>query len=195
MAETLYWTGVGARYLKSWYQHRLLTRIAYAISTNNQKSVLRSGKASGSDTAFQLGVELCEGEAEIYIPWKLFENEEVSNKYDISLSSLDSKLVNEAWDLVKQVHPYPSSLSPGAIKLHTRNVFQVLGKDLNTPSRFLLACAENDYDGNLLGGTNTAWQVAKLFNVPHKNLIDYSDSGLLTMDEAVSEITAWINSL
>lgn len=56
-------------------------------------------------------------------------------------------------------------ISPGARDLHTRNVFQVLGDDLKTPSEFVLYWAESNGRNAVKGGTNTAFQVARLFGV------------------------------
>ena len=72
----------------------------------------------------------------------------------------------------KELHPAWDRLSQGAKKLHQRNIHQVLGRDLENPkpSCFLLACANTDKNGDPLGGTRTAWMLAKKFNVPCFNI-------------------------
>lgn len=72
--------------------------------------------------------------------------------------------VHPAWGLTR-----PNGapiLSMGAKMLHTRNVFQVLGKNLDKPSSFLICYAEVDKDGIPKGGTRTAWQIAKSRGIP-----------------------------
>jgi hypothetical protein len=58
------------------------------------------------------------------------------------------------------------------LKLHQRNIHQVLGKDLSKPSSFLLACSNEDRNGDVKGGTRTAWMLAKQLDVPCFNLRD-----------------------
>ncbi|HET8687460.1 MAG TPA: hypothetical protein VFM18_12470, partial [Methanosarcina sp.] len=53
--------------------------------------------------------------------------------------------------------------------LHTRNMYQVLGKSLNEPSRFLVCYAEPTLHG-VKGGTNSAVVLAKRYNVKVYNL-------------------------
>ena len=61
-------------------------------------------------------------------------------------------------------------LSQGALKLHLRNVNQVLGADLNTPSKFLICWAKMDKQGSPIGGTRTAWKIAEKYGIPCFNL-------------------------
>ena len=63
-------------------------------------------------------------------------------------------------------------LSKGAKALHTRNVYQVLGKDLKSPSTFLLCWAPPTPDG-VKGGTNTAVQLAKKHGAEVINIFGY----------------------
>lgn len=64
-------------------------------------------------------------------------------------------------------------ISQGDRDLHTRNVYQVLGTDLNTRSEFVLLAAPRDGPKKVKGGTNTAFQVAMLFGVPTYNLLSF----------------------
>lgn len=198
----LYWTGVGTREPTP-EAEAVMTLVGVGLNSAPEYGfVLRSGKAKGSDTCFQLGTmaSLYTKEKrymEIYTPWKNFENPKVPDLYDISLSSLPTSLVNEAWDYVKQVHPNYKNLTPGERKLHTRNVFQVLGKDLQTPSMFVLMCATWASDHSVFGGTNTAFQVARMFDIPVLNVYDIVHDPLFQPDkmDCVHEILDWCYSI
>lgn len=141
---------------------------------------LRSGKANGADNAFQSGLLLVEKEmgvsahSEIYIPWPSF-NKDVRNldsRWDISLEDLTN--TTQAEEIVSRIHPAWEKLSQGARKLHTRNVYQVLGRDLESPSDFLVCCSD-PVRGGVKGGTNTAYQVALQHDVPVFNLREKGD--------------------
>lgn len=49
--------------------------------------------------------------------------------------------------------------------MHARNVYQVLGKDLDTPSKMLIAWTKLTRKGEPMGGTATAINLAKKFGV------------------------------
>jgi len=60
-------------------------------------------------------------------------------------------------------HPYWNNLSYGAKKLLARNVYQVLGYDLQTPSSFIVCWTK---DGKGSGGTGQAIRIAKAYGIP-----------------------------
>lgn len=168
MSENSY-TGVGSRDISD-EEWDVMEGLAKWLA---QFFILRSGKAPGSDSAFEHGVFLSEykDNKEIYIPWPKFEGNEIPGE-KITLDRPDS--VNYAVTLqwAKQIHPAFDKLSQGAKKLHQRNVHQVLGRDLSNPvpSKFLLACADVDKNGIPKGGTRTAWILAMEFNIPCLNI-------------------------
>lgn len=127
----------------------------------------RSGAADGADSAFYFGW----GEHKFqtvkptpfveYLPWKGF-NERVFSESNVIAPNFDN--YKQAEEIASTVHPVWDKLSRGARALHTRNVYQVLGDDLNTPSRVLFCYAPPTKTG-VKGGTNTAWQLAKKHGV------------------------------
>lgn len=117
-----------------------------------KKYVLRSGGAEGADSFFEKGCDSGDGEKEIYLPWKGFNG----NKSSLYNPSLGTELI------VKLVHPNFNGLTNGALRLHKRNVHQILGQDLNTPVDFVICYTEN---GETKGGTATAIQIAKNLNI------------------------------
>lgn len=138
---------------------------------------LRSGRAEGADYAFQRGAEFklnekamissTRAQQEIYLPKPGF------NTQFGRIGAIDTWMLlnyEEAEDIIETIHPKGRHLRGFARQAHTRNVYQVLGLDLNTPSEFLVCWAEVDHKGNALGGTATAWKLAKQYKIPCYNL-------------------------
>lgn len=162
-----YYTGVGSRKTPKevcdwmWQYARFMASIGYT---------LRSGGAQGADFAFYMGCLNVLGEREIYIPWDGFENLKHQPGIGIySLNGLIREAVRDAVEIAKEIHPAWDRLSLGARKLHTRNVFQVLGQDLKTPSEVVICWTEG---GKIKGGTATAINLAKKYGVGVINLGD-----------------------
>lgn len=119
----------------------------------NMGFVLRSGGASGADSAFERGCDSVEGLKEIYLPWKNFNNSG-SQFYTVSESALE---------IAKKVHPKWKNLSRAGQLLHGRNVYQVLGYKLNSPSSFVVCWTKG---GEMVGGTATAMRLARSKFIP-----------------------------
>jgi hypothetical protein len=156
--EKIYYAGIGSRSITD-SMYSVCLRVATVLA--HEGWVLRSGGASGADTAFEQGCDLAHGEKEIYLPWKGF-NENKSNLYQIS---------PDAYDYAKTFHPAYSRLTPGAAKLIARDTYQVLGKDLKSPSNIIVYCAETDRKG-VKGGTGQAVRIAQHHNIPVFNILD-----------------------
>lgn len=128
--------------------------------------ILRSGAADGADSAFEQGVVNPQNK-EIYIAWDGF-----SGRYsrEVGVHNIQGAILHEAEEIAKNLHPAWDRLTQGAKKLHTRNVFQVLGAPLDEPSKFLVCWAPVDKNGEPKGGTRTSWMLAKEYNIPCFNL-------------------------
>lgn len=166
----LFYTGVGSRDISD-EEYDLMEAIAKYLASLGYK--LRSGKAPGSDSAFESGVTEF-GDItlkEIYVPWKGFKGNEFEGE-NIPLDPPSSVNYGISWQLVKEIHPAAERLKQAPAKLHQRNCHQVLGRDLENPkpSKFLLACADVDRNGEIKGGTRTAWKLAEKFGVPCFNI-------------------------
>jgi len=146
-----YYTGVGSRTVPPEIGE-LMTKIA--VKLEELGYTLYSGGAKGSDLAWSAKVK----NKEIFIPWKSFGEGIVPQETEF------------AHNLLKEIHPAYDRLSQGALKLHLRNVNQVLGADLNTPSKFLICWAKTDKQGSPIGGTRTAWKIAEKYGIPCFNL-------------------------
>lgn len=132
----------------------------------NKSYILRSGHALGSDQAFEKGCDTVEGKKEIYLPWKGFEN----SKSNLILEDI------EAYKIAEKYHPYWFNLSQGAKKLQARNSHQVLGKDLNTPSNFIICWTKK---GKGQGGTGQAIRIAKAYDIPIFDAGKYDNIGTI----------------
>ena len=135
---------------------------------------LRSGGADGADTAFERGAAHGGGDMEIFLPWRGF-NGRTRGK----LGSLEKQA--EAEVIAARFHPAWHRCSQGARKLHSRNVFQVLGSDLSSPCACVICWTERGEGG---GGTGQALRIAKHHGVP---ILDLGSLGLY--DLPVSWVT------
>lgn len=148
------YTGVGSRETPEHIQQLMFQ---CAKSLTGLGYTLRSGGAEGADTAFESGSDL----KEIYLPWAGFNNRHMMNDSEIVLENI------EAMEIAATHHPAWERCSQGAMKMHTRNVHQILGKDLRSPSEFLLCWTPN---GATTGGTGQAIRLAEYYEVPIFNL-------------------------
>jgi len=139
----------------------------------------RSGKAPGSDQAWQRGLEFGDllrgnpGEHQIFKAWKRFETPTalVSDNFDITpYDDTDKGEYEKARSIAAGIHPAWDRLSTGAKLLHTRNVYQVLGPYLTEPSMACLYCGDDDKHGIPKGGTRTAVLLAKQYEIPYLNI-------------------------
>jgi hypothetical protein len=151
-----HYTGVGSRETPKEIGE-LITKIA--IKLEELGYTLRSGGAGGADEYFALNVS----NKEIFVPWSSFAKGVVPKETEF------------AHNLLREIHPAYDRLTQGALKLHLRNVNQVLGADLKTPSKFLICWAKTDNKGNPMGGTRTAWKIAEKYGIPCFNLAKEED--------------------
>lgn len=152
-----YYTGIGSRNTPP-DMLKLMTEIAIALA--NDTYVLRSGGAGGADEAFEVGAS----EKRIYLPWSGFNGKAYDGK---------SYLVpdyNE--EFVLDYHPAPYHLGNSGMRLMSRNTYQVLGDDLNTPSDFIVCWTS---DGKASGGTGQALRIAKDFKIKIYNLYNENE--------------------
>ena len=122
--------------------------------------ILRSGGANGCDTACENGCIDADGRSEIYLPWEDFNDRIYCNLY---LEALP--FIKEAREIAEKHHPKWDELSVSVKKMHTRNVYQILGLTLDKPSNFVI-CYAPIKDGQPQGGTAQAIRIAQTYNVP-----------------------------
>lgn len=128
----------------------VMTQIATLLQ---DEYTLRSGHAPGADSAFENGCT--NSNMEIYIPWKGFGG---------SKSTLFHQN-DEAMRIASEFHPNWKNLKMSVRNLMARNVHQVLGKDLQSPSDFVLCwtpdgCESHKSRSPKTGGTGQAISIA-----------------------------------
>lgn len=159
-----YYTLIGSRKTPQ-NIYELLVKVA--IKLKEQGFIVRSGGADGADSAAE---EACQYEnMNIYLPWEGFNKRSSNNRGYINVSK--HPLKKQAEYIASEIHPAWARCSRGAKGLHTRNVYQIFGSDLNTPSSFVVCYAEPSGDqGYVKGGTATAVKLAIDNNIPVHNL-------------------------
>lgn len=160
-----FYTGVGSR---STPENILNDMTEIASILEQQGYILRSGGADGADSAFEKGVKDPLNK-EIYLPWWNFNNNH-SKMWGVC---------DRAMEAARLIHPAFIHLSDGGKKLHARNIYQVLGKTMSSPSDFLICWTP---EGKLSGGTRTAIKLAELRDIPVYNL------ALMTKDSILENV-------
>ena len=160
-----HYTGVGSRSCPVELQQLLKTTSSYLEGLG---FILRSGGAAGADHAFESGV-------------KKYGNKEIYYATDATV---------QAMDIARQVHPNWEACNALARSLHARNVLQVLGKDLKSPSEFLICWTP---EGKAIGGTRTAIMVAtdngiSIYNLGNKAVLPVLDEFLNTLKSGIRKI-------
>jgi hypothetical protein len=146
--------GIGSRETP---QHILQQMKSIARTLCGNSCRLRSGGARGADEAFEEAYIECGGGYELYLPWKGYER-----KHGM-LPTLG------AFDIAAKYHPRWNELSSGARLLHARNSHIILGRDLDTPVKFVVCWTS---DGKASGGTGQGIRIAKAYNIPVFNLFE-----------------------
>ena len=156
MAVKIY-TGIGSRECP---QHLGILMTNTAKFLYSKGYTLRSGGASGSDTFHELGFP---DNKEIYIPRLGFRGRTNGIVPNLSEFIPLAKVGCKHFDKIKDKM---------ARDLHTRNVCQIIGSDINNiilPD-FVLCYT---YNGECIGGTATAINLANHFQVPIFNYGSY----------------------
>ena len=155
-----YVTVIGSRELPHKYAERLIEVIKIL---NEQGYVIRSGGAKGSDSL----VTKFATSKHIFVPWIGFSGS--VEEYDVS----KFRNYQKAREIAAAHHSQWGYLSNGVRKLHTRNVYQVLGMRLDEPSEFIVCYTPDGATHettNLTGGTGQAIRIAVTYKVPVYNV-------------------------
>ena len=126
--------------------------------------ILRSGGAKGADSAFEAGHT---GKKEIYLPWRHFRRNK-SKFYGSSERAVSmAKAVWAARQISNPDLPDWDRLRDMTRAFQSRNIHQVLGKNLNVRSDCIICWTK---DGQEIGGTAQAMALARMIHVPVINL-------------------------
>lgn len=167
-----YYTGVGSRETPEEILG-VMTRLGVYMAQRGL--ILRSGGADGADTAFEKGCDQVNPKLkQIFLPWNNFSGR--SAKETGVIVKIEPVIELQASEIAREIHPaWDTALTQGAKKLHTRNVYQVLGPNIKEPSMFLVGYAKLDKNGEPKGGTRTAIKLAEKFGVRNYNLFKQQD--------------------
>jgi len=130
--------------------------------------LLRSGGADGADTSFEVGCDIGNGQKQIFLPWKGFNNN----------NSPFIKVEQDSIDIAASFHPNPNFLTMNQAiqKLMGRNTYQIIGQELNSLCGFVLCWTPDGSDGinikttHQTGGTGQAIRLACHWEAPVQNL-------------------------
>lgn len=157
------YTGIGARLTPNEILRRMRV---YALTLARLDFNLRSGGADGADTAFEVGCDRDNGSKEIFLPWKGFNNN-TSPLFTPPLEAFEiaADVYGSSWQYIKTTTK----------KFMARNIQQVLGKNLDDPSLFVLCwtndgCLTREQRSKKTGGTGQAIACASERNIPVFNL-------------------------
>lgn len=144
----------------------LMTKVAARLADLGW--TLRTGGADGADIAFEIGAVGAGGRIELYLPEPLFN---LRGRRAASLAVPQrgqmSEPSDEAFELTAKYHPAWHKCSIDAKGLHARNAHQVLGKNLDSPVKFIICWTT---DGYATGGTGQAIRIAADRFIPIFNL-------------------------
>jgi hypothetical protein len=148
--------------------------------------ILRSGGARGSDSAFERGCDSENGEKQIFLPWKGFNNSD-SPLYDIP---------EEAYAMALEYHIHPPYLKAnrGVWKLMARNCQQILGDDLKVFSELVICWTPDGVETGMqtsakTGGTGQAIRVASDHGIPVFNL--RNENSVIRLFEVIEDVVVY----
>lgn len=133
-------------------------------------ATLRSGGAGGADEAFESGCDSGGGTKEIYLPYEGFRR----NSSELFGSSEEARAIAASY------HPAWENVGENGRDYLARNVYQVLGLDLKTPTGFIICWTDR---GRIQGGTAMGLRIAPDWNIPVFNL------GSMSQDEVDNEVS------
>lgn len=161
------YTGIGSRETPKDIL-TIFTLIGMELGDNN--FILRSGAADGADSAFEKGADLSRFQRkEIFLPWRRFNDSESKNH----------EIPDSAYEMAATYFKNWSYFKPYVKSFMARNCQQVLGKNLDTPTDFIVCYTDG---GKLLGGTAMAIRVATENKIKIFNAGSYSSIEEFTKD-------------
>lgn len=176
MMDLFFFTGVGSRETPAdiLFEFEEIRKVLEELG-----GMPRSGNAPGADKPFSEGPVSSpldpSHKRQIFLPWKTFEDPPKDPTQFSEEGYYVKQQLNEAMaeQIAEQVIPWWGSLKSSHRQLHGRNPFQVLGPDLESPSRVCVGWSPLDKSGEPTGGTRTAFKIAQLYGVPVVNRSTY----------------------
>lgn len=157
-----YYSGIGSRKTPLIILQEM-TKLAATLEEDGW--ILRSGGATGADSAFERGTS----KSEIWYPDNSYSNNNPNHRV------LDYDDV-DAFNSIEKYHPAPHRLIPYAKLLMARNYRQIVGVD-GINSSFVVCWTS---DGGASGGTGQAIRIANDFGIPVFNYYNMTTEEILT---------------
>jgi hypothetical protein len=139
---------------------------------------VRSGHADGADYAFEQGARR---NCIVYLPWEGFNYQRPVVGNPIIVEDVNP----EALKLVVKAEPYAANLSRAIKLIKCRNVYQVLGVNMDKPSDVVICWTK---DAQVVGGTGLAMKIASDRNIPIINLALGTSLPTLVAEEAAQNL-------
>ena len=141
---------------------------------------IRSGHADGADYAFEKGAK---DRCIVYLPWSGFNREKL-----VLGVPRTQPLRDEVLKIVYKHEKYAKTLKDAIKLIKSRNVYQVLGEDLKSPSDVLVCWTD---EGVVTGGTGLAIKIAMDHGIPIVNVGDHETKKNFNsiMQEIAAEVT------
>lgn len=155
------YTGIGARKTPKEFLGKMRSVGRFMAQWGH---TLRSGGAPGADSAFEGGCIEKEGKMDIYLPWEYFNH----NHSRLFGATKDARMMASVF------HPNWSNVGPAGRDFMGRNCYQILGRDLKTPTDFVICWTPG---GKFEGGTGQALRMADHYHIPILNM------GCVPLDE------------
>jgi hypothetical protein len=160
------YAGIGSRQTPAHIQQVMRTSATRLAGAGYN---LRTGGASGADTAFHHGAHGAGGAIELYLPWPGFAGGLPPGER----TTVVERPSAAAYELAAAFHPAWKRLTATGRALHARNSHQVLGLDLGSPATFVLCWTPDgsrDGESRESGGTGQALRIADSCGIAVLNL-------------------------
>lgn len=175
-----YYAGIGSRETPSDIQNKM-TEISAILENLNY--ILRSGGATGADTAFEIGI-VNKKNMNIYLPTFNFNGHTPNNLSHIYIAEdRSNKDYQSAYESLKY-HPTGFRMRLKVRNMMIRNYFQAFGHNSLPKSKFIICWTPDAANGSTIkttydtGGSGQAIRLAAAHNIPVYNLKDKRYEGL-----------------
>lgn len=165
-----FWTGVGTTE-PTQDEYDLMVLIGQRMAEKGY--ILRSGRAIGSDAAFEEGVcRVDPALTEIWLPWRSYNEEDQhpdAHYFVPTQAQIDAarRFYTEETDILS----WFDRMKQGSQKMHGRNYFQVVGHQGDDPlSHLCIYCADENEKREVKGGTRSAVMISRHYERPTANI-------------------------
>jgi hypothetical protein len=146
---------------------------------------IRSGHADGADYAFEEGAGRS---CIVYLPWWGFNEQKPLHGTPRIKEEVDQR----ALAIVRKHEPYVDELNKPMQLIKCRNVYQILGENLDRPVQVVICWTKG---GAAIGGTGLAMKIASDKNIPVLNLEDIPFLNTFEISKALDIVVGELNKL